>query len=122
MTIEYVLYGEPVPLPRARVTRFGTFTPKRARDAKARHTEAAGLAMPEGWPLDGRYALHVIAYRGTARRCDGDNLLKLVLDALNRSAFNDDSQVDVMHVEKRIDAAEPRTEVLLALIHSREAG
>jgi Holliday junction resolvase RusA-like endonuclease len=77
--------------------------------------------MPVSWPFDARYALHVVAYRGTARRCDADNLLKLVLDSLNTLAFLDDNQVDVMHIEKREDRAEPRTEVRLAVIASQEA-
>ena len=35
------------------------------------------------------------------KRPDGDNLAKAVLDALNGLAYADDSQVTILHIEKR---------------------
>src|SRR6266498_5635691 len=47
----------------------------------------------------------------TKRRCDWDNLAKLVCDALNGIAWRDDDQIAHALVVKGYDAANPRTEV-----------
>lgn len=109
--VEYTLYGEPLPWSRPRANGRRHFTPQKVLDEQARHLEAFELGKPSGWRTDGGFAVYVVAYRQTRRRVDGDNLLKLVLDALNKRAFDDDSQVDVMRVEKRVDRDDPRTEV-----------
>lgn len=108
-------------MPRASSNGGRRFTKPRIRTEMARHLEAFDLGRPSEWRTDGRFAVYVVAYRGTARKCDGDNLLKLVLDALNKHAFDDDSQVDVMRVEKRIDRDDPRTEVRVFRITPQDA-
>lgn len=111
-SISYTLFGEPLPMPRARIGRGRAYAPPlRIREAKERHREATELARPSGWDLEGSFALYVVCYRGTRRRCDGDNLQKLVADSLIGLAFADDSMVDVWHCEKRRDSLDPRTEV-----------
>ena len=52
----------------------------------------------------------VVVYR--ARRAgDLDNSLKVLLDALNGIAFEDDSQVVEIHARREEDPANPRVEV-----------
>lgn len=109
--IAFVVEGDPVPKARSRVMKGYSFTPKRTRDAEAlvaAHARAAG-ARPHPRPV------HVVArfHRATARRCDLDNLLKTVLDGLNRVAFADDDQVVLVVASKAIDRVRPRTEVEL---------
>jgi Holliday junction resolvase RusA-like endonuclease len=111
-SIAYTLFGEPLPMPRARIGRGRAYAPPlRIREAKERHAEAVSLSRPSDWSLDGSFALYVVCYRGTRRRCDGDNLQKLVADSLIGLAYADDSMVDVWHCEKRIDRDDPRTVV-----------
>ena len=55
-------------------------------------------------------------YRATARRCDWDNLAKLVCDALNGAAWDDDDQIVSAEVHKGIDRENPRTEVIIEAI------
>lgn len=110
--ISYTIFGDPLPMPRARINRGRACAPPaRILEAKERHREATELARPGGWDLEGVFAVYVLAYRGTARACDVDNLSKLVLDAIKGHAFRDDSLVQTLHVEKRIDRDDPRTEV-----------
>jgi hypothetical protein len=40
-----------------------------------------------------------------------DNLLKLVQDALNGVAYQDDTQIDAIRAMKTVDRSNPRTEI-----------
>lgn len=114
MTAElaYTLFGEPLPMPRPRVGRWGVKPPSDAvLELKARHAQAGFLARPDEWPLVGPVAVYIVCHRKTARACDVDNLAKLPLDALTGVAWEDDSQVMKLLVEKRTDSLDPRTEV-----------
>lgn len=120
----------PVPKARARVTRFGTFTPKRTRKAEQAVAWIASQYAPRE-PLEGPVFVALsffmpiakswtktereLAARGLARPAtrgtDIDNLAKLVLDALTAARFwQDDGQV-VELVAKKWYALEPRVEV-----------
>lgn len=46
------------------------------------------------------------------KKPDGDNILKLVADALNGVAYYDDSQIIDMHIDK-LYAAQPRIHIIL---------
>lgn len=101
------LYEDPVPKPRARVTKTGhAYTPSHAQEAE-RRIRQAWVEKHGADPWDGPLALTVIVrlrmpqslpkkHRATARptkRPDLDNFLKTVLDALNGVAWKDDAQV-----------------------------
>jgi crossover junction endodeoxyribonuclease RusA len=110
--IAYTLFGEPLPMPRPRVSRWGVKPPSDAvLELKQRHAEAASGARPNEWPMTGPVAVYLVCFRKTARACDVDNLAKLPLDALTGIAWVDDSQVVKLLVEKRRDEDDPRTEV-----------
>lgn len=69
-------------------------------------------ALTEGLrkPLAGPVVASVVVYR--ARRAgDLDNSLKVLLDALNGVAFEDDSQVIEIHARREDDPSNPRVEV-----------
>ncbi len=72
---------------------------------------AAAARIAGAVPLAGPMKLTVFAFRASARRCDWDNLGKLVSDALNGVCWFDDSQVVDARVVKLIDRERPRTEV-----------
>lgn len=89
--ISFTVMGEPRSKQRPRVTQRGTYTPKETLEAEARIRNA--------WRELGvsKFQYQVIVrldfYNGNKRRRDIDNMAKLVLDALNREAFDDDYQV-----------------------------
>lgn len=95
-TLRFTVKGEPLGKSRPRVTKNGTYTPKATREAEARVRQALELAYPE--PLlvveTEALAITLMAYRYERRTRDVDNLLKLVMDALNGMAYVDDSQVE----------------------------
>ena len=123
MELEYTLYGEPRAWQRIgfRAGGRGGATPAIVRELQARHREAAELARPIDWPLGGRFAVHVVAYLGTRRRPDVDNLAKLVMDGIQGVAFDNDSSVERLVCERRHDPDDPRTEVRVIRIAEERA-
>ncbi len=107
--IAFVVAGDPVPWERARVGGGRHFTAERTRAQK--NLVAAAARIAGAVPLAGPVRLTVHAYRASRRRCDWDNLGKLVSDALNGVCWHDDSQVDDARVLKHLDAERPRTEI-----------
>jgi len=67
--------------------------------------------------MTGSIALTLRFFRETAHRCDLDNLVKSVCDALQRVVFEDDSQVVLLLAEKSIDRDRPRVEILVEAVH-----
>jgi len=55
--------------------------------------------------------LDVDFFMGNKRRCDLDNLVKTVGDALNGAAWEDDSQIIALFAAKLVDRERPRTEL-----------
>lgn len=100
-SVQWFVPGEPRAKARARVTRNGTFTPRVTRDAEAQIVAEFWKAFPQHIPWDGDVSLHVEFFRGTRRRVDIDNLLKLVQDALNGVVFVDDSQIVSLSASRR---------------------
>ena len=113
------ILGEPVSKERPRVTsRKGksiTYTPERTRVAERSIAwevvaQNSGIAMDAG--LD--FRVDVLFVSKSNRRKDIDNLIKLVLDALNGVVYEDDSQVVEIHaVMARGSAEEPRTDIII---------
>ena len=113
--MEFIVYGQPRGKERPRFARKTgtTYTPKRTRDYEA-HIRSAFKSAPgcERIPADCSVAVSVEAYfsipksysKASKQACmdnserprkkpDGDNILKVVLDALNGLAYEDDRQV-----------------------------
>lgn len=125
-----VLPGVPTAKARARFDSRNrrTFTPKKVETAEAVVRWAAMQEMHGTAPIEGPIEVSITAIMpipaswsqrrkdvagGGAphtNRPDADNLVKLVLDGLNKIAFGDDAQVWRLTVEKRYGAA-PRFEV-----------
>lgn len=106
--------GEPVPKARARVTRRGTFTPKRTVKSECDLAWVLQAHIVRR-PLAGPLALVALFYRSDQRICDADNLLKLVKDAGNRAQiWHDDSQIVACAALVDVDTDNPRTVIALA--------
>jgi Holliday junction resolvase RusA-like endonuclease len=60
--------------------------------------------------------LSVRFFRRTRQRCDIDNLVKAVQDALNGIAYVDDAQIVSLVAVKAVSPGDPRTEVEIATV------
>jgi len=132
-TITFVVPGEPVPQPRARIVTKGKkswgFTPPEhpihayragiavtAKAAGATVTEDAvsvTIAATFGRPKSHRNKSGLKKTAPLLPREDVDNLAKAVLDALTGVAWHDDKQVASLHIVKRYGTA-GATEVSIA--------
>lgn len=105
LAFEFEVPGEPLSKARPRVVRGRAFTPETTLRQERRVAEAYPGAM-----LEGDLCVECVFYAGTAVRRDVDNQLKLVLDALNGVAYEDDHQVKQIHATvKRVEKSAAKT-------------
>lgn len=97
--------GEPVSKSRARFTKRGSktfaYTPQKTLDGE-RAVARAFRAATDYTPNDpeAAYAVEAEFFNGTRQRRDVDNMVKLVLDGLNKVAWEDDNQVIQISAKK----------------------
>lgn len=107
--LSFTVFGPPQPKQRARKGKGGRwYTPNPTRRYERAVRNVAVLHRP---PDGERYEVVVVCYFADARRRDADNVLKSVMDSCNGVLWADDSLIARATVEKRIDRAEPRTEI-----------
>jgi len=121
--IRLIIPGQPCAKGRPRLGKFGTYTPTKTVNAETLIKELYIIGN-YGKQLEGELMMSVKAFfqipktkiklfekgalgRPTSRP-DGDNILKLVSDALNGLAYKDDSQIVTATVEKWY-SFEPKT-------------
>lgn len=107
--------GAPSSKARARMMKAGyMFTPKKTMDAQrdlANHFASLRVGEP---PMVENVAIVAIFYRPNLQRIDGDNLMKLVMDAATQAAiWRDDCQVTAHAALVEFDPIAPRTLVAL---------
>ena len=130
MITHFIIPGTPVPWARARTNGKRFFTDPKVRaykDAIALHAKAAGckprkgpctliitafLPIPASWSKKKQEAA-----LNHSSKPDWDNLGKIVSDALNEIAYEDDSQVYWASV-KKVYAKNPRLEVTVGYADS----
>ena len=137
--LEIVVLGEPMGKQRPRATFVAghatIYTPKKTQGYEARFASAYGEKYPDEPPLQGAIEVTIRAFfslskadfnskgepnkKGTAKlkgevvptkKPDCDNIAKAVLDGLNGVAFQDDSQVTLLYIQKTY-SLRPRVEV-----------
>lgn len=114
--LEVTVPGDPVVKGRPRFGKNGhAFTDKRTRDAEKRLLGFVQVEWREYPPVDIPVGLAVEFYCATRRRCDGDNLMKLVTDAINGQVLVDDSQIQewFCRIHRGVGLDEARTQILL---------
>lgn len=111
--VRFTVPGNPVPKERPRVVRGRTFTPKRTLDAEKKIAWYGAQAMSGRKPVECSVSIHLTFFRADKRRYDWDNAAKTVCDALNGVCWKDDSQIVMAVVFKDVDAARPRTEIMV---------
>jgi len=135
-SVNFTIYGKPVPKGRPRMTRYGTaYTPKTTRSyeekVRACYLNQGGInfgdapvdvmmtfcfPIPKSWSKKKREAALRAPY---CKRPDADNLAKAVLDALNGVAYTDDGQVCSMVLAKEY-APDPMTVVTITEVTGDE--
>lgn len=107
-----VIPGEPVSKGRPRFNGKRAYTP--AATKAAEQVIADAYKAQNGRFFEGQVALEVMFWNGNRRRRDKDNMLKLVMDALNGVAYADDVQVTVSAAGKAITTPDKaRTEIAI---------
>lgn len=91
-------------------------------EARAYKDEVGWLAKQAGIEhLDGSVVLYVDIYR-PRRSGDLDNWLKVLLDALQGVAYEDDTEVVELHARRLDDRNDPRVEVEVRAVGSTSGG
>jgi len=133
MSISFVIEGTPVGKARPRVTKFGTYTPKKTLTIE-KYVRLLAANEYKGPPWKGPVKIEIsVVYRRPKRlpkgrewpscRPDGDNVEKLILDSLNGLVYTDDSNVIQMSWSRRytVGLEEPHTNVRVTLLRSHGA-
>lgn len=110
--VRFTVFGEPKSKQRPRVTRYGAYTPKETLLAEDKIRQIwRGLDTP---PFAYSVLVTIDFFNGNKRRRDLDNMAKLVLDALNKEAYDDDNQIVALELRKFFAAPDrARTEITL---------
>lgn len=129
-SIKLCVHMEPVAKARARVGKFGAYTPTKTVAAEGM-IRMAFMASKQK-KIEGKVPLRLDATFYMKRpksvkkdviwhikRPDKDNLEKLVKDALNNYAYDDDSQICAGEVQKQYDDV-PRIEIFIKEIDETE--
>ena len=113
-SVSLVIDGQPRAKERPRVVRckngtMRTYTPPRTKRAEAQIHWLFRQEHPDHRAFKGDVAVILHFYCKGKRRMDVDNLTKLVLDALNAVAWDDDKQVVRLRVAVEYDSPRPHT-------------
>lgn len=122
---EFEMIGEPVGKARPRMnTRTGrAYTPTNTKLYEYSLRQWFIREYPYFVPIESRVKVTIIAYFGIpkstskkkaaemiagnispTKKPDADNIIKIVLDAMNNFAFKDDTQVTKLEIEKKYDS------------------
>lgn len=108
----FTIESEPVSKERPRVTGGHAYTPQKTRAAEAVVAWAFRKAVGAWQPDDtSRFSVEMIFFNGNNRRRDLDNMVKLILDSLNKLCWADDHQVDEITARKYAHSVTPSTEI-----------
>lgn len=126
MVYEFEMIGEPVGKARPRMnTRTGrAYTPTNTKLYEYSLRQWFIREYPYFVPIESKVKVTIIAYFGIpkstskkkaaemivgnispTKKPDADNIIKIVLDAMNNFAFKDDTQVTKLEIEKKYDKA-----------------
>lgn len=120
--LSFVVYGQAVPAPRARITRKGNYYGKRYQIWRTL-VQVAALSDHRHRPLwEGPVVLNACIY-GARKNADWDNLGKGISDALEGIVYVNDKQVRDAHVWlKDCPAKERRAEIVVSPLQDAQAG
>ena len=122
MIYEFEVPGKVIGKGRPRLNSYTgvVYTPTRTKDYESLVEQYFLLKYPRFKALEGRIKINIIAYFSIpkttkkadinemlentispTKKPDIDNIVKIILDALNKMAFKDDNQITKLEVEKK---------------------
>lgn len=131
--IKFTVEGVPVGKARPRVTRNGTYTPKKTRDYEnvvkwSCKNKYKGEVLTGPLRLDATFYMYIPKHTSRVRiekklndqilptkKPDWDNMAKSITDAINKIAYEDDSQIVEAHIYKKF-SEDSRAEVKITQI------
>lgn len=119
MKLQFTVLGPPVPKARPRVTGRVTYTPKRTKDyedAVRRWAHRVVVKFGGAWDDLGLFEVDCTFYMATNHACDTDNLIKSVLDGMEKVLFRNDNQVMKVSGLRVYGDANPRTEITVTYL------
>ena len=127
MIYEFIVPGKVRGKARPRINTYtlNTYTPQETKDYENLIKQYFLLKYPRYIPIEDRVSVHITAYlsipKSTSKKNvelmlndtisptkkpDIDNIVKIILDALNKIAFKDDDQITILKVEKKYSLEE----------------
>lgn len=124
-SFSFIVPGMPVGKERPRKGKHGFYTPKKTKDYEENIRLSAISALNRTqkqysdfkWDKSGSYKIEIyLYYKDQPKRIpDLDNVAKCVLDALNKSIFDDDILVNKLLIRR--DKGYPETYMLVYITH-----
>ena len=123
MQVKFNVFGKPRGKQRPRLCSVGgrniVYTPKQTIEyeklIKASYIASSKVCFEKDIPIEVNilaYFFHKSLIEFATKKPDADNIIKIVLDALNKVAFYDDAQVSKICFEKRYSKM-PRLEITI---------
>ena len=123
MQVKFNVFGKPRGKQRPRLCSVGgrniVYTPKQTIEyeklIKASYIASSKVFFERNIPIEINilaYFFHKSSIEFATKKPDADNIIKIVLDALNKVAFYDDAQVSKICFEKRYSKT-PRLEITI---------
>ena len=123
MQVKFNVFGKPRGKQRPRLCSVGgrniVYTPKQTIEyeklIKASYSASSKVFFERNIPIEINilaYFFHKSSIEFATKKPDADNIIKIVLDALNKVAFYDDAQVAKICFEKRYSKM-PRLEITI---------
>jgi Holliday junction resolvase RusA-like endonuclease len=134
MTYEFEVVGDIKGKARPRMNTYtgNAYTPTNTKDYENLVKQYFKIKYPRYVPLEGRVSVKIIAYfdipkattkkdralieeglLSPTKKPDIDNIVKIILDAMNKMAFKDDNQITKLEVEKVYTDKEERIKVII---------
>lgn len=109
--ITLTLYTKPVPLNQKYFVRNGrNILSTKYRGAKG-DLQLEITAQANFEPLSRTVAVNIIQYFGDKRKRDVDAYIKILLDSMEGIIYENDNQINELHVFKEYDKENPRIEI-----------
>lgn len=134
MIYEFEVIGDIKGKARPRINTYtgAAYTPGNTKDYENLVKQYFKIKYPRYIPLEGRVSVKIYAYfdipktttkkdrelinegkLSPTKKPDIDNIVKIVLDALNKMAFKDDNQITKLEVEKIYTTGEEKVKIVI---------
>jgi crossover junction endodeoxyribonuclease RusA len=114
--VQMTMLGDPIPKGRPRMGPNGhAYTPERTRAAERAAVALFMAAMDSREPSAAPIGLALEFHCATKRHTDGDNLMKLLTDAMNGIVYVDDFQIEewFCRVIRGVGKANAKSEIMV---------